>query len=280
MTPFAISLVLTAAVLHALWNALIKASGDRMATMGLICAGHVVLGLALAATSPMPSLYSWLFILASTVIHFAYYYLLLVSYRLGDLSHVYPIARGMSPVLVALGAQFFAGEALPPLAWLGVLVASAGIFLMAGNIFRSATPPIVIAAALATGLMIASYSLVDGMGVRAAGSEGGYIGWLFISESFAAVFIFARLGKKTRLLSRKTVIAGVLGGVISAVAYGLVIYAKSFTALGMVSTLRETSVVFAAVLGMVWLGERPWKLRLFASFVVAFGVVLLVIASI
>ena len=279
MTSFALTLVLSAAILHALWNALVKTSGDRLAILGLIAAGHVVLGTIIALQSPLPASPSWWFIIASTVIHLGYYFLLYHSYRLGDLSHVYPIARGMAPVLVAVGAQIFAGEALPPLAWLGILTASAGIFLLSGNMFKNKTPPIVIATAMGTGLMIASYSLVDGLGVRLAGTETGYIGWLFIAEIFPALFTFQRIGPNIRHISRKTIITGLLGGVLSAGAYGLVIYAKSFSPLGMVSTLRETSVVFAAIIGMLWLNERPWKLRIFASTIVAGGVVLMTLAS-
>ena len=266
--------------MHALWNALVKASVDRFAVMGLISGGHVLLGVVLAVQSPLPLPASWGYIVASTVIHFGYYFLLYHSYRLGDLSHVYPIARGMAPVLVALGAQGFAGESLPPLAWLGVLTASAGIFMLSGNVFRREMPPLVVLTAMATGVMIASYSLVDGLGVRLAGSQSGYIGWLFIAEIIVAGTVFIRLGADIRNISRKTLLMGLAGGLISAVAYGLVIYAKSFTSLAMVSTLRETSVVFASLIGVLWLGERPWKMRLVASGVVAAGVVLMSVASV
>jgi len=275
MTLTTISIVLFAALLHALWNAFVKAADDRFAILGLIAVGHVILGIALATQNPFPAPESWPFIAGSTVIHFGYYFLLYHSYRLGDLSQVYPIARGMSPVLVALGAQVFAGETLPPAAWAGILLASAGIFMMAGDVFRGETPPLVVLTALATGVMIASYSLVDGMGVRVAATSLGYIGWLFVAESIIAAFVFARLGRRMLTISRQTLILGLIGGLISATAYGLVIYVKAIAPLGMVSTLRETSVVFAALIGMIWLGERPWKLRLAASIIVATGVVIL-----
>ncbi len=280
MTLSTISIVLFAALLHALWNAFVKAADDRLAILGLISVGHVILGIILAVLHPIPAVESWPFIVGSTVIHFAYYFLLYHSYRLGDLSHVYPIARGMSPVLVALGAQVFAGETLPPAAWAGVLLASTGIFMMAGDVFRGATPPVVVLTALATGAMIAAYSLVDGMGVRAAQTSLGYVGWLFIAEVFTATFIIARVGKGMLTLSRKTLLLGLFGGLVSTTAYGLVIYVKAIAPLGMVSTLRETSVVFAALIGMLWLGERPWKLRLAASIVVATGVVILGVSAI
>lgn len=273
MTITTISIVLFAALLHALWNAFVKVADDRFAILGLISVGHVILGIILATQHPIPAIESWPYIVGSTVIHFGYYFLLYHSYRLGDLSHVYPIARGMSPVLVALGAQVFAGETLPPVAWAGILMASTGIFMMAGDVFRGTTPPVVVVTALATGGMIASYSLVDGMGVRLAQSSLGYVGWLFIAEIFTAGFILARVGKGMLTLSRKTLVLGLMGGLVSAIAYGLVIYVKAIAPLGMVSTLRETSVVFAALIGMLWLGERPWKLRMAASIVVAIGVI-------
>lgn len=181
MTLATISIVLFAALLHALWNAFVKAADNRFAILGLISLCHVVLGTVLAVLYPVPAIESWPYIVGSTAVHFVYYFLLYHSYRLGDLSHVYPIARGMSPVLVALGAQVFAGETLPPAAWAGILVASAGIFLMAGDVFRGKTPPLVVLTALATGGMIASYSLIDGIGVRLSDSAIGYIGWLFIA---------------------------------------------------------------------------------------------------
>ncbi|MHA1128372.1 MAG: EamA family transporter, partial [Alphaproteobacteria bacterium] len=226
MTLTTISIVLFAALLHALWNAFVKAADDRLAILGLISVGHVILGIVLASQSPIPAPESWPFIAGSTVIHFGYYFLLYHSYRLGDLSHVYPIARGMSPVLVALGAQVFAGEALPPAAWAGILLASTGIFMMAGDVFRGETPPLVVLTALATGVMIAAYSLVDGMGVRLAQTSLGYVGWLFIAETFTAIFILARVGRGMLTLSRKTLVLGLIGGLVSATAYGLVIYVK------------------------------------------------------
>ncbi len=275
MTYSTVLIVLFAALLHATWNALVKTASDRLAVLGLLNVGHVAFGVVLAINSPMPDIDSWGYIAASTLIHFGYYYMLYQSYRLGDLSQVYPIARGMSPVLVALGAQIFAGETLPPMAWAGVLTASAGIFLLSGNVFSGKVSGVAVAAAMGTGLMIASYSLVDGLGVRLVGSATAYIGWLFIFEGLAAVYIFGRMGKRSLKLSRKTWILGLTGGLVSALAYGLVIYVKSIAPLGMVSTLRETSVVIAALIGVVLLGERPWRLRIAASVVVAVGVVIM-----
>ncbi len=279
MSGFVILLVLGAAVLHASWNAMVKSSGDRVTTLGLIAAGHVVIGAVLALQSPLPTGETWVFVAASTVVHFAYYFLLYHSYRLGDLSHVYPIARGISPVLVSLGAMVFAHEMLPPLAWAGILAASTGIFMLSGNVFKGETPPIVVLTALATGAIIASYSLVDGMGVRTVQQAGSFIGWAFLAEGFAAVFMLGRSVQQKRPVRGKPLLLGLVGGLLSGGAYGLVIYAASMADLGLVSTLRETSVVFAALIGVVLLGERPWRLRLVASGVVVAGVVLMTWAT-
>jgi len=266
------ALVMLAALLHALWNALVKTAADRTAVLGLISLGHVILGLSMAFFVPFPAVASWPFILGSTVIHFGYYYLLNRSYRLGDLSHVYPIARGITPVLVTLGAQAAAGEVLPVQAWAGVLAVSAGIILLSALSWRRATGTGALAAALMTGGTIAAYSLVDGLGVRVSGAPLGYIAWLFIMEIFVTAFIFLRRGRLMLQLPRRVLGSGVAGGLTSASAYGLVIWAKMLAPLGIVSSLRETSVLFAALIGVVALGERPWRGRLAAACVVVTGV--------
>jgi len=271
-------LVLTAAFLHALWNALVKASGDRMAVLGLISLGHVLLGLVLITQVSAPATAAWPYLALTTLIHFSYYFLLYHAYRLGDLSHVYPIARGVAPVLVAVSAQALAGEILPPQAWLGILTVSFGTFLLSWNKRSAKIPRLVVLVSLATGGVIASYSLVDGLGVRVSESPLGYIAWLFVLEIFVSIFIFARRRHALVKLGRKTILMGVFGGIISAIAYGMVIYAKSFSPLGLVSSLRETSVVFASLLGILWLRERPWRPRIIAAFVVAGGVFLIAFA--
>ena len=278
-TTFAIALVLCAAVLHAFWNAMIKGSSDRILTMGLINIGHAVPSLIIVALYLPPASESWPFLVALTGIHFFYYGFLLVSYRFGDLSHVYPIARGIAPVMVALGAQYFAGEILPPMAWAGILLVSFGI----GTLFleRSGKPlhPAAIVAALLTGVTIASYSVVDGLGVRASGSPLGYIGWLFVLESIAGFgFLFYRR-KLLKTTSWKRYAIGLTGGFVSGLAYGLAIYAKSLTTLGTVSAIRESSVIIAALIGIIWFGERPWQLRIVAAVIVACGVILLATAG-
>lgn len=268
-------LVLTAAVFHAGWNALIKGTGERMIVLGVISAVNVAVGLVLICMVPLPAPASWPYIAASTVIHFAYYGFLLLSYRLGDLSQMYPVARGIAPVLVALGAYFFAGEQLPLAAWVGILIVSFGISLLAWGVEWSRSGGKALMAALVTGFMIASYSVVDGIGVRLAESALGYIGWLFVFEGYVAVFIFYRERAKLMEADCSIYRIGILGGLLSAGAYGLVIFAKTLAPLGSVSAVRESSVIITALIGVVLLGERPWKLRVVAALLVVCGVVVL-----
>ncbi len=254
---------------------MLKATTDKTAMLGMISFGHVLTGGVLACFVPVPDVASWPYLAGSTLIHFAYYYLLGRSYRLGDLSQVYPIARGIVPVLVALGAQITVGEALPLATWIGVLIVSAGVMLLSAGSLLARSSPGVVSIAIVTGLFIAAYSVVDGLGVRQAHAALGYIAWLFVLEIFVVLFVIWLRHKQLRQMPRKTLMLGVAGGLVSALAYGLVIYAKEFSPLGVVSALRETSVLFASLIGVVLLGERPWRNRLGAATIVVVGVVVI-----
>ncbi len=268
-----ILLVLTAAFLHAFWNAVVKGAGDKTITLGLIALGHVVPGVILVWMFPSPGWGAVPFVIASTVIHWGYYILLNVAYRLGDLSMIYPITRGLSPVLIALGAQFWVGEQLPLLAWGGILTVSAGVLILTKGIVRGGMPLGGVLAAMAVAVIVASYSLVDGIGVRLADNAMGYIGWLYVSELAVAVFVFATRWQRLRQMSLKSCALGYLGGVLSGLAYGLVLYANTLAPLGVVSAVRETSVIFAAMIGVMWFGEGPKRRRLLAAVVVSLGII-------
>lgn len=275
MTAAVIAIVLFAALLHAVWNALVKGATDRAVTLGLIATGHVVPAAFIVWFVPPPAPAAIPFIVASTVIHWGYYVFLNLSYRFADLSFAYPVARGLAPVLIALGALFVADEHLAPLAWAGIATVSAGILTLAA--VRHADPK-GFAAAVATGLIIASYSIVDGLGIRASGSPVGYVAWLFLAEIFVAAYVFATRWRRMTALPRRALAIGLSGGAISALAYGVVLYAKTLAPLGIVSALRETSVIFAAMIGVVLMGEGPAARRILAAVIVACGIILLTAA--
>ncbi|AHD03649.1 DMT family transporter [Leisingera methylohalidivorans] len=267
-------IVIFAAFLHALWNAIVKGAGDRALVLGLIASGHVVPGAVLIYLYGMPDSAAFPFIVATTVIHWGYYVLLNVAYRTGDLSVVYPVARGVAPVLIALGALVWADEHLPMMAWIGIFAVSGGIMLLAGETFAGQAARSGLVAAVGLAVVIASYSIVDGIGVRVSNNPGGYIGWIFAAEIFVVLYIFGTRWSRFRVMSPKAIWIGLIGGFVSGAAYGLVLLAKTTAPLGIVSALRETSVIFAALIGVLWFAEGPRRNRIVAAVVVASGVVL------
>ncbi|MEP2718820.1 MAG: hypothetical protein ABJP42_20070, partial [Pseudophaeobacter sp.] len=166
MTPFVVAIILSAAMLHAVWNAIVKTATDRTTTLGLVALGHVIPGAVMVVMLPLPELESLLYVALSTLIHFGYFYMLGQAYRHGDLSVVYPIARGVVPGLVALWAMIFAGEFLPLQAWGGIALIGLGIQLSSWQALRSGVGRTALYYALGTGFCISLYSLVDGLGVR------------------------------------------------------------------------------------------------------------------
>jgi drug/metabolite transporter (DMT)-like permease len=270
--------VLLAAVLHATWNALLKDSRDRLATFVLLDATAVALCALAVPLLPAPAPASWAFIALSTLIHIGYKLLLIESYRTGgDLSQVYPLARGSAPLLVAGFAALVVGERLGPLRLAGVLVVSLGLVLLVGmGGRRLAVHRHAVGFALATGVSIAAYTVADGLGVRRSGTALGYIAWLFLAEGLPLPLYAATFGRRhLRHGLRANLARGIVSGVLSLAAYGLVIWAQARGALAVVAALRETSVVIAALIGTVAFGERFGYRRTLAAAVVTAGIVLL-----
>ncbi|MCP4485958.1 MAG: EamA family transporter [Gammaproteobacteria bacterium] len=277
MTPVLIGLVLLAALLHASWNAMAKSGGTpeySIASYQLVGA-VVCLPLVLLVPAPLPE--SWPMIFISVVVHNLYYFTLAMSYRTGDLSQMYPLFRGLAPVLVALGAALFAKEWLSTGSMLGIGLISFGLTsltIFGGKLGR--ITPLALRWGLATSVLIAIYTVTDGLGVRAAGNSYSYIFWLFIFEPIPICIILMvyKRGAWFRYISSKPgkVIAG---GLASSVAYALVIFAMGLGSMAMVSSLRETSVIFAALIGTLMFREPFGRQRIIAAVLVATGIVLI-----
>lgn len=274
-TAFAITLILGAALLHAVWNAIVKGSTDRGVSIGLVAIGSSLFGWMLVPFVDVPHPGSWIFIALTVIIHLFYFMFLILAYRLGDFSQMYPIARGVAPVLVALGAMVFAGDRLPPSGWAGLLIVTAAIALVVSA--RGSVPgnPAAIAAALMAGFCIAAYTIVDGMGVRLSGAPTGYIAWAFGMKIILGIGFLIWRGSAIFSVSAGTLAAGIGGGLISGLAYAMAVYAMSLTTLASVSAIRESSVIIAALIGVVWFGERPWLPRVIAAVFVVAGVLLI-----
>ncbi|WP_323783720.1 DMT family transporter [Leisingera sp.] len=275
MTPIIIAIILSAAVLHAVWNAIVKTAADRTTTLGLVAFGQVIPSAVMITVLPLPSAESFVYILLSTVVHFGYFYMLGRAYQHGDLSVVYPIARGIVPPLVGIWAMIFAGELLPLQAWGGIAVIALGIQLSSWKALRSGVGRAALGFAAGTGICISIYSLADGIGVRLSGNTLSYWAWGGFLHIFIAGFIAVRKRRTLAALPKRTWVLGIAGGLVSMAAYGLVLYAKNFAPLGAVSALRETSVIFAALIGFVFLKEGYWMRRLGSAVLMAAGVALI-----
>lgn len=275
------ALVLLAALFHATWNALLKTGDDRLAMLSIANASGVVIALVMTPFVPPPLAASWPFLLASVLLHTGYYGFLIHAYRHGDLSHVYPLARGLSPILVAALAAVFAHELLPPWGLAGVALACIGIASLTidrPTPWRSDRRP--LAYALGTALFIAAYTLADGMGVRRAGEPLAYIVWLMFLDGLPIIGfgVWARRHRLGETVARNWV-SGCTSGALQFAAYALVIWAMSLGAMAAVSALRETSVIFAAAIGALILKERFGARRMTAACLVAAGIVLMRVAD-
>ena len=272
-----VALVLAAALMHATWNALVKNGRDRLGTMALVNGTGGLAGLVMLPFLPLPAPEAWPWLLASMVLHQIYYAALLLAYRTGDLSQVYPLARGTAPLLVAVGAWLLAGETLSQAEAAGVVIVSLGILSLAWR--RGLRPEGEWAAlgfALLTACSIGLYSLADGMGVRLSGDALGYIAWLFVLDAIPfLVFAIWRRGWSILPADAAELRNGVLGGLVSLGAYGCVIWAFSQGPMAHIVALRETSVLIAAGIGAYLLKEPFGPRRIAASAVVAGGAVLL-----
>jgi drug/metabolite transporter (DMT)-like permease len=239
--------------------------------MAIMNATLGVAGLALLAVAGLPAKASWIYAVASGVLHWIYVALLVVTYRSGDLGETYPVARGSSPALVALGGSLFAGEWMDPLGIAGVALVSAGIFMLAaakGRLHAMNLPW-----ALMTGVSIAAYTVVDGFGVRASQNWLGYTAAIFAFFIAGPAWFLARSGLRFFKVGAAEAGKAIGGGAISLAAYGAIIWAMQASAMGAVSALRETSVVFAALLGALFLGERLTLWRIAACCIIAAGAV-------
>ncbi len=271
-------LVLAAALMHASWNGLVKGAGDRLLAMSFMAFWPMLPALAAALFwLPAPAPASWPFLVGSMLIHIGYYTGLVKAYRYGDLSQVYPLARGSAPVLVALVSALAAGELLAPGGFIGVALVSLGTASLAfergrprGEQRRS------ILWALFTALTITAYTVVDGLGVRRSGAPLGYIAWLFTIDGIP--FIAATWAWRRRdLLAyfHSNWLVPMIGGLLSFASYGIAIWALSLGAMAQVAALRETGVIFAAVIGSLFLGEPFGRRRILAAATVAAGIILL-----
>jgi drug/metabolite transporter (DMT)-like permease len=274
MTPLVVGLILSAALLHASWNAILRGGADRLWSITIMCAVSAVVALPFLFFLALPARASWPCIGFSAALQVSYCLFLVRAYREGGLAQVYPIARGTSPLLVTLGAAVVAGERLTPAALGGVALVSVGIMALA---FEKARPSArSTLSALATGVFVAAYTLTDGVGARLSGHPQSYTAWLFLVQGAAMPLVYIALRGRLVVSLRQAETWKVLaGGVFGLLSYGVVIWALTLAPMGRVSALRETSILFAVVIGVVFLKEKLTPARLTAAVMIAGGAIAL-----
>lgn len=270
--------VLLAAFAHALWNAMIKTSSDRLLTLATIRAVGLVFGCLLVFFVPMPAPKSWPFLIAAIFVHYAYYAFMLNGYRVGDLSQVYPIARGVAPLLVAGLAASLVGEHLTVGQLAAVLLTSTGIVVLAfsrGRPQKGAVP-----FAVATGVTIAGYTVLNGLGVRLGGTVLGYLAWLEIGTGVGVLLVTVHRRRAELLVfSPSQGLRGIAAGFLAVGGYLAGLWAITLLPMAPVTAVRETSVVFAAIIGVVVLRESLGPQRIAAACLVAAGIVALALLT-
>lgn len=270
MNPAVLLLITAAAAMHAGWNALLRSGADRLWSITVMSFSTSAVALVLVVLRPLPLVQSWPFLAASAVLEVGYAIFLAQAYRRGELGQVYPVARGSAPLLATLGAALLVGEEVDARSIIAILLISVGILCLMLGRRRLRALPLVLA--LITGAFIAAYTLVDAVGARLAGDPLAYVAWMFLLYGLLlpGCVVILRGPLRVDFWATETRKA-LLGGVLSLLTYGLVIVALTLGQIGPVSALRETSVVFAALLGRAVLGEAMTPLRLASCGLIALG---------
>ncbi|OUS04328.1 peptide ABC transporter permease [Rhodobacterales bacterium 52_120_T64] len=268
--------VLFAAVLHATWNAVIRRGNDRFQGMLLLTVTQGFMGLAMALFVPMPSGIVWVWVIGSGALHTAYKLFLAAAYQHGDLSRVYPVARGAAPMMVVLVGFFLLPDSVQIKEYLGIGLIGVGVMMMANGAFKDGEVRSFIPLALGSAACTAGYSIVDGMGARVAGHATMFTAWLFVFDAvFFAIFTGATRGRLAFVASRKAWSIGAAAGALSLMTYWIAVWAMTVAPIALVAAVRETSVLFAVLIGVVVLKEKTSAGKFIAASVIVVGIVII-----
>ncbi|MBP0438240.1 EamA family transporter [Tianweitania sediminis] len=280
MSPAVFAAVIAAAAMHAIWNAMVKVHLDRFVSVTLMTLGMAVPALLIAPFVTFPALEVWPYILASAAFHQGYKLSLIKGYAVGDLAQVYPLARGTAPLLTTIGAMVLIAEI--PGAWtmLGIALLCAGTVLMSlrgGGLEKLNASA--VGFALATSFFIACYTLSDGTGARTATDAASYAVWLYLTDALVSLaLVLARRGAAVLPVMARAWRAGLITGLLSAAAYLIAMWAMTKAPIGAVAALRETSILFALAISVLFLGEKLSFWRILSGLLIVAGVVALRLA--
>jgi drug/metabolite transporter (DMT)-like permease len=270
--------ILFAAALHALWNAIVKGGGDTYLTASLVwLSAAIVSALALPfLAQPAPA--SWPFLAVSVVLQTVYCFLIAATYRRADMSLAYPLMRGTAPLIVAVVGAGWLAEHLNAASWAGIALICLGVVGMA-LASRRVDNPRGIGLALANAVVIAAYTVTDGLGARASGSPAAYTMWLALLTAVPLTgWVLATRASAFGRYLRGNAALGFVGGVATLTAYGLALWAMTVAPVAVVAALRETSILFATAIAVLVLGEKPTPARLLAILLIAGGAIVLRLA--
>jgi drug/metabolite transporter (DMT)-like permease len=268
MSTLVFAVVLSAALLHAAWNAIVKSAHDTFLTTIMVTAAAAVMAAALLPFLDAPARASWPCIAASTLFQVAYFLLIARTYQITDMSLAYPLMRGTAPFLVALVTVFVIGDALSFFAWCGVVGICVGILSMAlGSNLRH---PRGMLLALLNAFVIAGYTLIDGMGVRLSGAPASYTLCIFLATGIPLTVwaLTARASTFVPYVMRHWRL-GIAGGFGATASYGLALWAMTVTPVAVVAALRETSILFATLIAGLVLKERVGVRRIIPVCIIA-----------
>ena len=280
MPPHVVYIVLIAALMNASWNAIVKSGGDKLLTTVMITTAAACVAALALPFLPQPAPASWPFIGFTVLLQTLYYTLLVAAYRHGDMSHVYPIMRGAAPLMVAALSATLIGEAVSGARWLGIGLICGGVLGLAlHRPGHSMTQRTATAFALGNACVIASYTLLDGLGVRRSGAPAAYALWIFLlngTEQLLLILIWRRRAFAGYVRGRW--LQAVAGGASTVGSYGLTLWAMTVAPVALVAALRETSILFATVISALMLKERVTLQRLACIVLIIAGAVALRLA--
>lgn len=277
LTGFVLAAVLFGALIHAGWNALIKAQPDKFTAAALVAIGAGLVALPVIVAVPTPRAEAWPYIFASALIHVGYFGLVAFAYRSADLGVAYPLTRGTAPPATALLAFVLIGETLGFNGWIAVIAIAVGIVALSADAFaRGGLTGMTATAALLNAGVIVVYTLIDGLGARAAGSAVAYVAWMLAATAVLLLALVFVLRRQPFLADARRLWPLMLGGgALALSSYGIALWAMTVAPIGLVAALRETSVLFAAILGALLFGEPFGAKRWLALVLIVGGIVIL-----
>lgn len=268
-------IVLFAAFAHAGWSSLVKSNKEPLFIMAMTSIVEIIIFTPLVFFVPLPPFEIWYLIISSVILHGLYRFTVASSYQFGDLSFVYPIARGTSSLILVLLSLIFLSDQISISGFIGILTVCAGIFLIAYDKINQFNTKAFILACI-TALLIAIYTLIDGIGVRGVENKFSYIFWLLLLNGIPVLgFTLINNRKIFSNIRKKEITKGLSAGVLAILSYGIVIWAMKHIEIAYVSSLRETSIVIATIIGFFILGEKKAKKRMIPAILVVFGITIL-----